>query len=154
MSSIRTLAIGLSTLLALSGCVEPTVATPGTSARAEVARLTALGFRPIASGATTVLTYSGPVTYAVACRSGSGAYGPVAASGRTRDGSSYRMTLDAIVRLTPGGDGQLSPSERDGLYAMTITTRPARGQPPRLEGITFGPGESGTFASGLTCRPT
>lgn len=154
MSSSRTLAFGVPILLALSGCVEPTVATPGTSAAAEIARLTALGFRPIATGATTVLTYSGPINRAVTCRSGSGAFGFLAPDARASDGSSRRVTLDAILRLTPGADGVLAASERDGLYAVTIATRAGPGRPPRLEGITFGPGESATFQSGLTCRST
>ncbi|AZB57432.1 pyruvate/2-oxoglutarate dehydrogenase complex [Cereibacter sphaeroides] len=144
----------LAAFLVLAACAETTGPAP-VPIGAEVARLSALGFRAQGTTAegTQILRYAGPVTAAVACRSGTGATFHTPPAQRVRgDGARQRLELDAYLMLTPGPDGMLSPRERDGLYVVTIATR-LRGR-TTTESIAFGPGESGSFRSGMTCRPT
>lgn len=147
------------TSLALAACVEPVAsggARPGGDAlAAEVARLKSLGFRPAgragAEGAVR-LAYAGPINGAVLCAPRGGTPGRLQAETRLADGSTRTVTLDAYVTLMPGADGVWSPKERDGLYAVSVVTRPGAGGAPKVQGITFGPGGQASFASGLTCR--
>ena len=74
---------------------------------------------------------------------------------RTDGGAVQEFRLDAYLVLTPGTDGVLSQSERDGIYVVSKTTRPSSGaRASDVEAITFEPGQRGTFRSGLSCRPT
>ncbi|MGP3698917.1 pyruvate/2-oxoglutarate dehydrogenase complex [Rhodobacter sp. NSM] len=139
--------------LFLSGCAEMAART--VPAEAELTRLQALGFTTAATSRSglQVLRYSGPVTAAVACRSAAGSSYDTPPTARVRgDGARQRIELDAYLMLNPGADGQLAPGERDGIYVVTIVT--LAGGRASTESVSFGPGGSGTFRSGMTCRPT
>ena len=138
---MRNLAISvgvIASLLSLAAC-EDSMTTPVAYAPASgdaVARLQSLGFSPAAKTATgevVAMQYSGPVTGAVVCKSGSGGFGPIARAS---------ATLDAYVILSGG-------RATSAIYAMT--RRDAAGL---VEGIDFGLGESKAFSSGLTCKAT
>lgn len=126
---------GLMTLTACEDAATPVAYAPAPAGDA-VARLQALGFAPAAktaSGEVVAMRYSGPVTGAVVCKSGSGGFGPIPARS---------ATLDAYIILSGG-------RATSGIFAMT--RRNAAGQ---VEGIDFSLGESKAFTSGLTCKAT
>lgn len=152
---LRTAAV-LPLLALAAGCA--TSDYQARSAADEVARLSALGFRTTYQSSddrVRVMTYSGPINAAVHCAAPSGAYRAQAARTRTPDGAVQDYRLDAYLQLRAGADGVLSPSERDGIYVVSRTTRPSAGaRATDIEGITFESGRRGTFASGLSCRPT
>jgi hypothetical protein len=73
----------------------------------------------------------------------------------TPDGAVQDYRLDAYLQLRPGADGLVSQSEHDGIYVVSRTTKPSAGAGATdIEAITFQSGRRGTFASGLSCRPT
>lgn len=137
----------------LTGCVSSSVNRPDVSIEEEVARLKKQGFRQVTrtSDGTRILRYSGRITSAVECRRSSNSFAPIPSRRRTADGQTQTVTLDAYLQLSPGSDGVLRSSGRDGIYIVTIKTR-GRGGNTSLTGIKFGPRGQGSFRSGLTCR--
>lgn len=135
----------------LTGCVSTNL--PDVSIDEEVARLQQLGFRQVTrtSDGTRILRYSGRVTRAVECRrSAGGEFAPIPARGRNAEGQSQTVSLDAYLQLSPGADGVLRNSGRDGIYILTVKTR--AGRRSTLTGTKFGPRGQGSLPSGLTCR--
>lgn len=150
---IKTIAALFVLTVFLAGCVSSSVNRPDVSIDAEVARLKQQGFRQVTrtTDGTRILRYSGRINSAVECRTGSNGFARIPSRQRTADGQTQTITLDAYLRLSPGSDGILSNSERDGIYIVTIKTR-GRGGSTTLTGIKFGPRGQATFRSGLTCR--
>ncbi|MEO0979361.1 MAG: pyruvate/2-oxoglutarate dehydrogenase complex [Pseudomonadota bacterium] len=137
----------------LAACVSSSVNRPDVSIDEAVASLKQKGFRQVTrtSDGTRILRYSGRINSAVECRTGSNSFARIPSRQRTADGQTQTITLDAYLQLSPGSDGILSNSERDGIYIVTIKTR-GRGGSTSLTGIKFGPRGQATFRSGLTCR--
>lgn len=149
----------LAGLLALAGCAEgvgpTTIRYQPVEIGTEVARLQSLGFRRTAStdSGTQVLSYAGPVTRAVQCREGSGAYQTISPRRSTATGQRADITLDAYLQLTPGDDGILNSGERSGVYAVSIVYRSPDGrQTVGVDRIVFPPTGTARTKSGLTCR--
>ena len=140
--------------LLLAACAET---LPPVDASGEVNRLRSLGYDVTArsdGGATTVLRYSGPINASVACGQ-QGQYRTLSPRIAAGSGAVQDFRLNAYLILSPGDDGVLSGTERDGIYVVSKITRPsARAAASGVETITFGPGERGTFPAGLSCRAT
>lgn len=138
-------------MVVLTGCVGTSPNLKDVAVADEIVRLKRLGFREVTQTAdgTRILRYSGPVTSAVECRLNSNSFAPIPAR-RSVAGQTQSVTLDAYLRLSPGSDGVLTASGRDGIYIMTIRTR--GGGKTTLSSTKFSPRGSGSFASGLTCR--
>ena len=150
---IKSSAAIIALLVFLTGCVSSSVNRPDVSIDAEVARLQQLGFRQVTrtGDGTRILQYSGRINSAVECRQGAGGeFARVAARGRNAQGQSRTITLDAYLQLSPGTDGVLRNSGRDGIYIITVKTRD--GGRSVLTGTKFGPRGQGALPSGLTCR--
>jgi hypothetical protein len=140
-------------LVALAGCADRYFLTrpPGI----DISPYTTLGYRQTAdTPAAVVLTYSGPINRSVVCRTRGGRFAPVEARPRTSGNQVQDIQLNAYLQAskTSGSAGPALIS--DGIYVVTITTRPAAGAPASsVESITFSPRGSASFRSGLTCRP-
>lgn len=134
--------LALCGVLALTGCTEAMLAGGSSTDSAAVKALRAKGFAPSArdsEGQIIAMSYSGPVTTAVVCGPRRGPKAPIAPRMTDLDGVEKRATLDAYLILREGEVVQ-------GIYAIVLRTPGAA-----LEGIDFGPGQSRSFASGLTC---
>jgi hypothetical protein len=135
-------ALTLCGAMVLTGCTEAMMAG-GTSKDSEtVTALRAKGFKPVArdtEGLVIAMSYTGPVTDAVVCGKRRGPKEPLTPRMTDLDSVEKRATLDAYLILREGEVVQ-------GIYAIVLRTPGAA-----LEGIDFGPGQSRSFASGLTC---
>jgi hypothetical protein len=134
--------VALCGALALTGCTEAMMAGGMSTDSAAVSALRAKGFKPVArdsEGKVIAMSYTGPVTDAVVCGPRRGARAPITPRMTDLDGVEKRATLDAYLILREGEVVQ-------GIYAIVLRTPGAT-----LEGIDFGPGQSRSFASGLTC---
>lgn len=135
-------ALALCGALALTGCTEAMKAGSTSKDSATITALRAKGFKPVArdsEGLIIAMTYTGPVTDAVVCGKRRGPKQPIKPRMTDLDGVDKRASLDAYLILREGEVAQ-------GIYAVVLRT-PGEA----LEGIDFGPGQSKSFASGLTC---
>ena len=154
MTLTRFFCIAISLPLLLAACdVAP---SPSKSASDEISRLQSLGYKVAARSGnndTIVLRYSGPINASVACGQTSGKLRILKPRVVGSNGAVQDFKLNSYLILSPGSDGVISASERDGIYVISKTTRPsARASARSVETITFEPGASGTFPSGLSCR--
>jgi hypothetical protein len=134
--------VALCGALALTGCTEAMMAGSMSTDSKTISALRTKGFKPVArdsDGQIIAMTYTGPVTNAVVCGTRRGSKAPITPRMTDVDGVEKRATLDAYLILSEGEVVQ-------GIYAIVLRTP---GSTP--EGIDFGPGQSRSFASGLTC---
>lgn len=135
-------AMALCGAMVLTGCTEAMMAGGTSTDSKTIAALRAKGFKPVArdtEGQIIAMSYTGPVTNAVACGPRRGPKEAIKPRMTDLDGIEKRATLDAYLILREGEVVQ-------GIYAIVLRTPDAA-----LEGIDFGPGQSKAFASGLTC---
>jgi hypothetical protein len=135
-------AVALCGALALTAFTQMTMAGGPTTDSMTISDLQAKGFKTravYADGEIIAMSYSGPATGAVVCGRRGGPTVPLGPRILDLDGVVKRATLDVYVTLREG-------KVVDGIYALVL-----RAPGPTLEGIDFGPGESKSFVSGLTC---
>ena len=148
--------IGLAT--ALVGCA--VYFDPEVALEAERTRLAELGFEVVAAdtaeGVDLVMTYSGPPTETIRCRTPGGTrYERLAPLHRGEDGAEQRFRLDSRLELTATSGVLFGSVAKDGIHVVSMSTHETADAPAaRIEMISFeAADDAAAFRAGLTCRP-